>query len=138
MRLRGLFHGPELRWYHTKAVILRSRLSLCVFLAVMACLSVAIAETQKASDLDSQFQLAVSQYNSGNFAAAATKLQALVRQVPESFEVQELLGLPVAALTPAELMITRSHGFRPISAVSATCWMHYGWSWTPFHTIHGA
>ena len=50
--------APELRWYHTKAVILRSRLSLCVFLAVMACLSVAIAETQKASDLDSQFQAA--------------------------------------------------------------------------------
>ena len=57
MRLRGLFHGPELRWYYTKAVTLRSRLSLCVFLAVMACLSVAIAETQKAPDLDRQFQV---------------------------------------------------------------------------------
>jgi tetratricopeptide (TPR) repeat protein len=97
MRLRGLFHGPELRWYHTKAVILRSRLSLCVFLAVMACLSTAIAETQKAPDLDRQFQAAVSQYNSGNFAEAATKLQTLVRQVPESFEVQELLGLVYSA-----------------------------------------
>jgi len=39
----------------------------------------------------------------------------------------------IATLTPAELMITRSHGFRPISAVSATCWMHYGWSWTLGH-----
>jgi uncharacterized protein YbjQ (UPF0145 family) len=39
----------------------------------------------------------------------------------------------VATLTPAELLIARSHGFRPIAAVSATCWMHYGWSWTNGH-----
>jgi hypothetical protein len=39
----------------------------------------------------------------------------------------------IATLTPAELMIIRSHGFRPISAISATCWMHYGWSWTLGH-----
>jgi hypothetical protein len=39
----------------------------------------------------------------------------------------------VATLTPAELMIARSHGLRPISAVSATCWLHYGWSWTEGH-----
>jgi hypothetical protein len=39
----------------------------------------------------------------------------------------------IATLTAAELLIIRSHGFRPISAVSATCWMHYGWSWTLGH-----
>lgn len=39
----------------------------------------------------------------------------------------------IATLTPAELLITRSHGFRPIAAVSATCWMHHGWSWTEGH-----
>lgn len=38
-----------------------------------------------------------------------------------------------ATLTPAELMITRSHGLKPIAAVSATCWLHYGWSWTEGH-----
>jgi hypothetical protein len=38
-----------------------------------------------------------------------------------------------ATLTPAELMIARSHGLRPIAAVSATCWLHYGWSWTNGH-----
>src|SRR6202035_3803724 len=38
-----------------------------------------------------------------------------------------------ATLTPAELMIARSHGLRPIAAVSATCWLHYGWSWTEGH-----
>jgi hypothetical protein len=39
-----------------------------------------------------------------------------------------------ATLTPAELMIARSHGLRPIAAVSATCWLHYGWSWTEGHS----
>lgn len=27
----------------------------------------------------------------------------------------------------------RSHGIRPVSALSATCWMHYGFSWTTGH-----
>jgi len=39
----------------------------------------------------------------------------------------------MATLTPAELMIMRSHGLRPIAAISATCWLHYGWSWTLGH-----
>jgi uncharacterized protein YbjQ (UPF0145 family) len=39
----------------------------------------------------------------------------------------------VATLTPAELSIVRSHGLRPIATVAATCWLHYGWSWTEGH-----
>src|SRR5215813_9330021 len=39
----------------------------------------------------------------------------------------------LATLTPAELSIVRSHGLRPIATVSATCWLHYGWSWTEGH-----
>ena len=39
----------------------------------------------------------------------------------------------IATLTPAELRIARSHGIRPITAVSATCWLHYGYSWTNGH-----
>jgi hypothetical protein len=39
----------------------------------------------------------------------------------------------MATLTPAELLISRSHGLRPIATVSATCWLHYGWSWTEGH-----
>jgi uncharacterized protein YbjQ (UPF0145 family) len=40
----------------------------------------------------------------------------------------------IATLTPAELFITRSHGIRPMASVSATCWLHYGWSWTLGHS----
>ena len=39
-----------------------------------------------------------------------------------------------ATLTPAELLIARSYGLRPIASVSATCWLHYGWSWTEGHS----
>jgi hypothetical protein len=38
-----------------------------------------------------------------------------------------------ATLTPAELLIVRSHGLRPIATISATCWLHYGYSWTNGH-----
>jgi hypothetical protein len=38
-----------------------------------------------------------------------------------------------ATLTPAELLVARTHGLKPIAAVSATCWLHYGWSWTEGH-----
>lgn len=39
----------------------------------------------------------------------------------------------LATMTPAELLITRSHGIRPIAAISATCWLQYGFSWTEGH-----
>src|ERR1700737_4750821 len=47
--------------------------------------------------LDRQFQAAVAQYESGRFAEAAAALEALLREVPESFEVHELLGLVYSA-----------------------------------------
>ncbi len=47
--------------------------------------------------LDRQFQAAVAQYESGRLAEAATALEALLRETPESFEVHELLGLVYAA-----------------------------------------
>ncbi|HEV2678122.1 MAG TPA: heavy metal-binding domain-containing protein [Aliidongia sp.] len=38
-----------------------------------------------------------------------------------------------ATLSPAELLIARSHGLKPVASVSATCWLHHGWSWTEGH-----
>jgi len=47
--------------------------------------------------LDRQFQAAVAQYESGRLPEAAAALEALLREVPESFEVHELLGMVYAA-----------------------------------------
>jgi tetratricopeptide (TPR) repeat protein len=47
--------------------------------------------------LDRQFQAAVAQYDAGKFPEAAAQLEALLPQVPNSFEVRELLGLVYAS-----------------------------------------
>jgi Flp pilus assembly protein TadD len=46
---------------------------------------------------DRQLQLAVSDYNSGQYQAAASDLESLVQRVPPNFEVEELLGLVYSA-----------------------------------------
>lgn len=59
------------------------------------------AETDPTQKLDRAFQAAVSQYNSGHYAEAAGQLEELVRQVPQSFDVHELLGMVYAAESQA-------------------------------------
>jgi tetratricopeptide (TPR) repeat protein len=66
-----------------------------VTFATSVCLTpYATAQTQ---DLDREFKEAAAQYESGKFPEAAAQLEKIVREVPESFEVQELLGLVYAA-----------------------------------------
>jgi tetratricopeptide (TPR) repeat protein len=68
-------------------------------MAMLACLPAAGQERNQDQnqELDRRFQAAVAQYNSGKFAEAAAGLESLVRRVPESFEVHELLGLVYSA-----------------------------------------
>src|SRR5437762_6245362 len=72
---------------------------ICPFsLAIVACLSAtAAASPPQSRDLDREFQAAVAEYDSGRYSEAAAKLENLVREAPESFEVQELLGLVYSA-----------------------------------------
>jgi len=82
-----------------------SRGPMWAFFLLLACAPTAAAQTAPARaprqnpdpKLDQQFQAAVAQYNAGNFADAAQRLEKLLPQVPESFEVQELLGLVYSA-----------------------------------------
>lgn len=39
----------------------------------------------------------------------------------------------VSTLTAPEMSLARSHGLRMIAPIAATCWMHYGFSWTEGH-----
>ncbi|OLB26712.1 MAG: hypothetical protein DMG41_03720 [Acidobacteria bacterium] len=67
-------------------------------LAFLACLIAEAADGPRQNrDLDREFQAAVAQYHSGHYPEAASKLENLVREAPESFEVQELLGLVYSA-----------------------------------------
>jgi tetratricopeptide (TPR) repeat protein len=54
------------------------------------------AQAQK-QDLDREFKDAVAQYEAGKFPDAAAKLEKIAPEVPDNFEVQELLGLVYAA-----------------------------------------
>src|SRR5713226_3325263 len=73
---------------------------LCLtLLPLAACLHAQEAASGPNERLDRQFQAAVAQYESGRFAQAAASLEALLRDVPESFEVHELLGLTYSALS---------------------------------------
>ena len=47
--------------------------------------------------LDRKFQAASADYDAGRFADATGKLEELLREVPQSFEVQELLGMAYSA-----------------------------------------
>src|SRR5229473_1726499 len=69
-----------------------------VFLCLRACLSMAEAGGEQTEGLDREgldreFQAAVAQYDSGQYAAAALRLEGILHQVTESFEVHELMGL---------------------------------------------
>src|SRR5438094_1402488 len=76
----------------------RNRLICSVSLAIVACLSAtAAASPPQSRDLDREFQAAVAEYDSGHYTEAAAKLENLLREAPESFEVQELLGLVYSA-----------------------------------------
>jgi tetratricopeptide (TPR) repeat protein len=71
-----------------------------IFLLLLTCsprLYVALAQSQSKIQAERDFQAAVSQYESAHYAEAAGKLEALLNQVPNSFEVHELLGLVYSA-----------------------------------------
>jgi hypothetical protein len=40
----------------------------------------------------------------------------------------------LSTMTPAELLLAKTHGIRPLATVSGTCWYHYGFSWTKGHS----
>ncbi|MGS0897612.1 heavy metal-binding domain-containing protein [Burkholderia stagnalis] len=42
----------------------------------------------------------------------------------------------VSTLTAPEMALARSHGLKMLAPIAATCWMHYGFSWTEGHA-HG-
>ncbi len=85
-------------------MILLRRLIGVVFVALLACLpnlAAGAGQDQPAGvnrpQLDRQFRAASAAYDTGHFADAAAQLEKLLLEVPESFEVHELLGLTYSA-----------------------------------------
>jgi tetratricopeptide (TPR) repeat protein len=69
----------------------RLRPLCCAFIAVFVC-AVAAADDQSVR-MKRAFQAAVAEYDAGHLPQAAAELEKLLIDVPESFEVHELLGM---------------------------------------------
>jgi hypothetical protein len=39
----------------------------------------------------------------------------------------------ISTMTPVELLLSKTHGLRPLATVTGTCWYQYGRSWTEGH-----
>ncbi|HKU24305.1 MAG TPA: tetratricopeptide repeat protein, partial [Candidatus Sulfotelmatobacter sp.] len=72
---------------------LRFRLGLFVTWGIFTC-GLLGAQSR---NLDQSFQAALADYNAAHFPQAASKLEALVAQLPNNFDVHELLGLVYSA-----------------------------------------
>jgi len=77
-----------------------ARLPVALLLVSVACgPPVAVSQVARLDTqaLDRKFQSALAHFNSGQYAAARQELESLVKALPGSFEVQELLGLVYSA-----------------------------------------
>ena len=98
-------------------------LALLGLLALYASRPVPAADSEQSQSLDRKFQSAVAQYDSGQYAEAAVQLESLLREVPESFEVHELLGLVYSAQSQdakANEHLGRAVRLKPDSAAART------------------
>ena len=75
----------------------RKARKLIVLLVLLAWSVPLRSQNSQPQERDRIFQSAVSQYESGHYAEAIPPLEKLLRDVPESFEVHELLGMAYAA-----------------------------------------
>lgn len=72
----------------------RNRLTWVLLLVLMGAARLASAQQ---NDYNRDFQSALANYNAGRFSDAAAQLEKLVVDLPQSFDVHELLGLVYAA-----------------------------------------
>jgi tetratricopeptide (TPR) repeat protein len=96
--------------------------SISILLVILAAPLSALPAEQDAA-LDRAFQQAVAQYNAGKLPEAAAGLENLVRKVPNSFEIHELLGMVYAGQSKDALAnqhLSTAVRLRPDSAAART------------------
>lgn len=96
---------------------------LCAFLVVLANPFAVSAVSEPTQSLNQEFESAEAQYEAGHFAEAATQLERLLREAPESFEIHELLGLVYAEESQdalANLHLEKAVRLKPASAAART------------------
>ena len=82
---------------------------------------------------DDEAGRAMAQYRQNAWAYALAH-----KQLPDFVEARlkdaAAAKIPwMSTMQPAELLLAKSHGIRPLATVTGTCWFHYGYSWTDGH-----
>lgn len=77
----------------------RARLRTSILGLAVFCSLAAVAEDAQRNKLDQKYQSAVSDYEAGRFTQAADQLEKLLPFAPQSYELQELLGMVYASLS---------------------------------------
>src|SRR6202049_3097224 len=95
--------------------------------ALLSCSPVLAVVTQQdenaARQIDRRFQAASAEYDAGHLADAASHLEELLREIPETFEVHELLGLVYAGESQDALAnqhLEKAVRLKPDSAAART------------------
>jgi tetratricopeptide (TPR) repeat protein len=73
--------------------VTRNHWSISLLATALTCAPIAALGQQRRPELDRAFQTAVAHYNEGKLSQAARELEQLAQEVPNSFEVHELLGM---------------------------------------------
>ena len=100
-----------------------SRQSLALVGSILLCALFSSAEDAQKQKLDREYQSAVANYDSGQYALAADQLEHLLPYAPKSFEIHELLGLVYASMSQdakAEDQLKVAVQIKPDSAVART------------------
>jgi len=96
--------------------------SLCLVI-VLACAAARGARADDQRELQRRFQEAVQLYDSNHLDEAAVRLEQLVREVPQNFDVHELLGMVYSAQgrdADAIEHLQRAVHLKPTSAAART------------------
>ena len=99
------------------------RFRFAILVALLVCAGLATAQDSQKQIFDRQYQSAVSQYEAGRYAEAAAQLEQLLPHAPNSFAVQELMGLVYASLAQDSKAIEHLQAavrLQPRSAVART------------------
>jgi predicted Zn-dependent protease len=77
-------------------VSIRLRFLECAGLILLLCGAAMASDEDRTKRLNQEFQAAVAQYDAGHYPEAAAQLEKLLHEVPQSFEIHELLGMVYA------------------------------------------
>lgn len=100
----------------------RLRKLCCAGALMMAC-APAVFSSDKAERLNREFQAAVALFDAGHLPEAAARLEKLLPEVPQNFEVHELLGMVYSEESQNSLanqQLTTAVRLKPASAAART------------------